>query len=39
VKNKGISLDSLMDVFEFIKFTENEYGGEIIRQLKEGLEG
>jgi hypothetical protein len=37
VKNKGIDLNGLMDVHEFISLTVNEYGGDVIRQLKEEL--
>ena len=35
VKNHGIDLDAKYTVDEFIELTENDYGGEIIRELKE----
>ena len=35
VKNHGLSVDDYYTVDEFIKLTENDYGGDIIRQLKE----
>ena len=39
VKNHGINIESGMyTVEEFIKYTENDYGGDIIQQLKERIE-
>jgi hypothetical protein len=38
VKNHGIDLEKGMyTVEEFIKFTKNDFGGDIIRQLEERL--
>ena len=34
VKNKGIDLDGEMTVEKFVKLTENDYGGETIKELK-----
>ena len=34
-KNKGISLDAEFTILEFIKLTENAYGAEAIKALKE----
>ena len=39
VKDKGLSLDGSTTVLEFIKLTENAYGGEVIRKLKERIAG
>ena len=35
VKNHGLDLDKEYTVKEFIELTENDYGGEVIKQLKE----
>ena len=35
VKNHGLDLDSTFTVEEFINLCENDYGGDIIKQLKE----
>ena len=35
VKNKGIDLEKTYKVEEFIELCENDYGGEIIMELKE----
>ena len=35
VKNHGLSLDDEFTVDEFIKVCENDYGGEVIKELKE----
>ena len=35
VKNRGLSLDDLYTVDEFIELCENDYGSDIIKQLKE----
>ena len=35
VKNHNLNLNKLYSVKEFIELTENDYGGEIIKQLKE----
>ena len=35
VRNKGVNLEDSFTVEEFIGLTENDYGGEIIRELKE----
>ena len=35
VKNHGLDLEKEYTVAEFIELTENDYGGEIIKQLKE----
>lgn len=35
VKDRGLSLDGETTVEEFIRLTENAYGGETIRRLKE----
>ena len=35
VKNKGLNLDDEFTVDEFIEVCENDYGSEIIKQLKE----
>ena len=35
VKNHDINLNKMYSVKEFIELTENDYGGEIIKQLKE----
>lgn len=35
VKNHGLNLDNLYTVKEFIDICENDYGGEIIKKLKE----
>lgn len=37
VKNHGIDLEGSMTVEEFIELTENDYGGEVISQLKEAM--
>lgn len=34
VKDNGLTLDGSTTVREFVKFTENAYGGEIIKKLK-----
>ena len=34
-ENRGIDLDGEMTVERFIKLTQNDYGGEVIRKLKE----
>lgn len=39
VKNHNLSLDDEFTVDEFIKLTEKDYGGKIIKQLKEVWEG
>ena len=36
-KNKGIDLDGETTVEEFIALTEGDYGGEVIKRLKERL--
>lgn len=38
VKNHGLNLDNLYTVKEFIDICENDYGGEIIKKLKEFYE-
>ena len=38
VLNNNIDLQSEISIKEFIQLTENEYGREVIRQLKERLE-
>ena len=39
IKNHGIDLENGMyTIQEFIEYTKNDYGGEIIRQLEERLE-
>ena len=38
VKNHGINLDDEMTVDEFIELTINDFGSEIIEQLKERWE-
>ena len=38
VRNRGIDLDKTYTVDEFIKLTENDYGGDVIRRLKERYE-
>ena len=35
IKNHDINLNKMYSVKEFIELTENDYGGEIIKQLKE----
>ena len=35
VRNHDIDLDKTYTVEEFIGLTENDYGGEVIRRLKE----
>ena len=35
VKRHGIDLDKTYTVEEFIELTEDDYGGEIIKNLKE----
>ena len=35
MKANGIKLSDMLTVNEFIKLCENEYGGEIIKDLKE----
>ena len=35
VKNHGLDLEKEYTVKEFIELTENDYGGEVIKQLKE----
>ena len=35
VKDHGLSLDGETTVAEFIRLTENAYGGDVIRRLKE----
>lgn len=35
VNNHGLNLEDEFTVKEFIRLTENDYGGEIIKQLKE----
>lgn len=35
VRNRGIDLDKTYTVDEFIELTENDYGSEIIKNLKE----
>jgi hypothetical protein len=35
VKNKGLSLEEKYTVDEFSELTENDYGSDIIKQLKE----
>ena len=35
VKNHGLNVDDKYTVDEFIELCENDYGGDIIRQLKE----
>lgn len=37
IKNHNIKLDELMTVREFIELTENDYGGEIIKELEKRL--
>lgn len=37
VKNHGLDLQAKYTVKEFIDICENDYGGEIIKQLKEKL--
>ena len=39
VENKGLCLEDEYSVDEFIKICENDYGSEIIKQLKEKWEG
>ena len=41
VRNHGLSLDGETTVAEFIRLTENDYGGSTIKRLKSvmGLEG
>ena len=38
MQNKGITFDDSFTVDEFIEICENDYGSEIIKQLKEGWE-
>ena len=38
VRNHGLDLDALYTVDEFIALCEDDYGGEIIRQLKKRWE-
>ena len=38
VKNHGIDMDGKTTVLEFIRLTEHEYGGEVIKRLKERYE-
>ncbi len=35
VRNKGLDVNALYTVEEFIELCENDYGGEIIKELKE----
>lgn len=35
VKDHGIDMDGSMTVAEFIRLTENAYGGDVIQRLKE----
>ena len=37
VKNKGIDLEDMFTVQEFIDLTRNDFGGDIIRQLEETI--
>jgi hypothetical protein len=37
VKNHGIDLGGMYTLEEFIEYTKNDYGGEIIRQIEERL--
>ena len=37
IKQHNINLDDVMTAEEFIKLTENAFGGEVIRQLKERI--
>ena len=37
IKRHNIKLDEMMTVKRFIELTENDYGGEVIRQLKERI--
>lgn len=37
VKNKGIDMEKSYTVAEFIAYCEDDYGGDIIKELKEAL--
>ena len=37
--NRGIDMSGSMTVSEFVRLTENAYGGEIVRQLRDHYEG
>lgn len=38
VKNHGLDINALYSVYEFIAICENDYGAEVIQQLKERIE-